>query len=492
MQKYDIFKDISERTGGDIYLGVVGPVRTGKSTFIKRFMDLMVLPNIIDANDRTRAVDELPQSGAGKTIMTTEPKFIPADAVGIRVKEGLEMNVRLVDCVGYAVPGALGYEEEGGPRMVKTPWYDEEIPFQDAAETGTRKVIEEHSTIGLVVVTDGSVTDIQRDSYLGAEERVISELKELNKPFVVVLNSSQPYAQATVELAHKLEQDYDVPVLPLDCAQMSSDDIYRVLEEALYEFPISHVNVNVPKWIQELRYDHWLRFDLENLVTEAVDKINRLRDVDVSLEEMGNSELVGLIRLNEMNLGTGEVNVELEGREGLFYEMLQEETGYTIEDDHTLFKLMKELSVAKKEYDTIAMGYNEAKATGYGIVTPSLDEMELVEPELIRKGGNFGVRLTAKAASYHLIKADITTSITPLIGTEKQCEDLVTYIMGEFEEDPQRIWDTEIFGKSLHELVREGIQGKLYRMPENARDKLRETLQRIANDGSGGLICIII
>ncbi len=492
MQRYDIFRDISERTGGDIYLGVVGPVRTGKSTFIKRFMDLLVLPNIIDINDRTRAVDELPQSGAGKTIMTTEPKFIPAEAVGIRIKEGLELNVRLVDCVGYAVPGALGYEEDGDPRMVKTPWFEEQIPFQDAAETGTKKVIEEHSTIGLVVITDGSITDIQRENYLEAENRVISELKALNKPFVIILNSTQPHAQKTVELAHKLEEQYDVPVLPLDCARMSTDDVYRVLEEALYEFPVNEINVNLPQWLEELHGEHWLRFDLENVVTDAITKVRRLRDIDVSIEEIANSELIGTVKLREMNLGTGVANIDIEGREGLFYEILQEETGYTIDGDHTLFRLMKELAAAKKEYDRIAMGYNEVKATGYGIVTPALDEMVLEEPELIRRGGNFGVRLTARASSYHLIKADITTSITPLIGTEKQCEDLVNYIMSEFEENPQKIWETEIFGKSLHELVREGIHGKLYRMPENAREKLQETLQRIANDGSGGLICIII
>ncbi|MBO8168358.1 MAG: stage IV sporulation protein A [Thermoanaerobacteraceae bacterium] len=492
MERNDIFKDIAERTGGDIYLGVVGPVRTGKSTFIKRFMDLLVLPNIVNPNDRTRATDELPQSGAGKTIMTTEPKFIPAEAVKIRIKQGLDMKVRLVDCVGYTVPGALGYEEEEGPRMVKTPWFEEEIPFQQAAEVGTRKVIQDHSTIGLVVITDGTITDIDRESYLEAETRVIEELKQLNKPFVIILNSIKPYSQTTVALANELEAKYNVPVLPLNCLEMSYDDVYRVLEEALYEFPVNQINVNLPQWIEELNGDHWLRHEFENAVTESIKKVKRLRDIDGSIEELDAKDFVGTVTLRQMDMGTGIADIDMTTREGLFYEVLQEETGYTIDGDHTLFKLIKELSVVKKEYDRVAMGFNEAKATGYGIVSPALDEMELEEPELIKKGGNFGVKLTAKAPSFHLIRADITTSITPLIGTEKQCEELVNYIMSEFEEDPQKIWSTEVFGKSLSELVREGIQGKLYRMPENAREKLQETLQRIANDGSGGLICIII
>ncbi len=492
MERNDIFKDIAERTGGDIYLGVVGPVRTGKSTFIKRFMDLLVLPNIKDANDRVRATDELPQSGAGRTIMTTEPKFIPADAVNINIKQGLDMNVRMVDCVGYSVPGALGYEEEEGPRMVKTPWFEDEIPFQEAAEVGTRKVIEEHSTIGLVVITDGTITDINRDSYLDAETRVIDELNQLGKPFVIVLNSKQPYSQTTAALANELEAKYQVPVLPLNCQEMSSEDVYGVLEEALYEFPVNQIDINLPQWIEELAGDHWLRHAFEDAITLSIKKVKRIRDIDNSLEELDANDYVGAVSLREINMGSGTASIDMATREGLFYEVLEEQTGYSIDGDHTLLKVFKELSTAKKQYDRVAMGYNEAQATGYGIISPGLDDMILEEPELIKKGGNFGVKLTARAPSFHMIKADISTSITPLIGTEKQCEELVNYIMSEFEDDPQKIWGTEVFGKSLSDLVREGIQGKLYRMPENARDKLQETLSRIANDGSGGLICIII
>ncbi|GAW93240.1 stage IV sporulation protein A [Calderihabitans maritimus] len=490
-EKFDIFRDIAERTGGDIYLGVVGPVRTGKSTFIKRFMELLVIPNIKKASDRQRAVDELPQSGAGRTIMTVEPKFIPNEAVEITVKDGLKMKVRLVDCVGYTVDGALGYEEEG-PRMVRTPWFDHEIPFQEAAEVGTRKVIEDHSTIGLVVTTDGSITGIERTNYEEAEGRVISELKELNKPFLVLLNSTHPYDQETVELAHSIEEEHGVPVIPVNVAEITTEDLLNILEEILYEFPVNEVNINLPKWIEQLEATHWLRHKLEEAVRKAVVQVERVRDIDRAVEELANTENVKSVQLKNMNLGNGSATIEMTAEENLFYQILEEITGFEVKGDHDLLKLMKELSVAKREYDKVAYGLNEVRATGYGVVSPSLDEMVLEEPELIRSGGRFGVKLKATAPSYHLIRADITTEITPLIGTEKQCEELVQYIMEEFEENPQKIWETNIFGKSLHELVREGIQGKLYRMPENARVKLQETLERIANEGSGGLICIII
>lgn len=493
MEKHDIFRDIAERTGGDIYLGVVGPARTGKSTFITRFMDLLVIPNIKNPNERDRARDELPQSGAGRTIMTTEPKFIPNEAVEVTVKEGLKMKVRLVDCVGYTVAGAIGYEDEdGGPRMVRAPWFEDAVPFQEAAEVGTRKVIAEHSTIGLVVITDGSITEIPREYYLDAEERVIWELKELQKPFVIILNSAYPYQEHTVALANSLEQHYNVPVVPVNCAEMTDDDVINILEAALYEFPVTEVNITLPRWVEELDGSHWLRARFESAVRDAVGKVARLRDIDGVIEELSTHEFVQKVNLRDMNLGTGAAFIEMSEKEGLFHQVLQEVTGYAIQGNHHLLKLMTELSVAKKEYDKVAYGLQEVKNTGYGITTPSLEEIELAEPELIKQGGRFGVKLKATAPSYHLIKANITTEITPLIGTEKQCEDMVKYMMDEFEGNPQKIWETNIFGKSLYDLVREGIQGKLYRMPENAQVKLQETVERIVNEGSGGLICIII
>ncbi len=492
MEKVDIFKDITERTGGDIYLGVVGPVRTGKSTFIKKFMDLLVLPNITDMYDRERAKDELPQSGGGRTIMTTEPKFIPADAVEINVRNGIVMNVRVVDCVGYAVPGALGYEEEEGPRMVRTPWSDEPIPFQDAAEIGTRKVITDHSTIGIVITTDGSITDIARDSYLESEEKVISELKALDKPFVVVLNTERPFAENTIELAREMEDKYGVPVLPMDCAELTQDDIMQIMEEVLYEFPVAEVNINLPRWIDELEEVHYLRKGFTEAVQAATSEVSRLRDIDGILDKLAAYEYVQDVVLQEMNLGTGVANIEVTVVEGLFDQVLKEMVGIEIEGDHTLLKILRDYTKAKREYDKMSGALAEVQNNGYGVVTPALDEMILEEPELIKQGGRFGVKLKASAPSLHIIRADITTEITPIIGTEKQCEELVRYMLDEFEADPKKLWQSNIFGKSLQDLVREGVQNKLYRMPENAQQKLADTLQRIVNEGSGGLICIII
>ncbi|HHW41959.1 MAG TPA: stage IV sporulation protein A [Syntrophomonadaceae bacterium] len=492
MENISIFRDIAERTGGDVYVGVVGPVRTGKSTFIKRFMELMVLPNIENPVDRERARDELPQSGAGRMIMTVEPKFIPQEAVEISVKNGLKMKVRMVDCVGYTIEGALGYEEESGPRMVMTPWFEEAIPFQDAAEIGTRKVITDHSTIGIVVLTDGSITEIPRENYLEAEERVVGELKELGKPFLVILNTVVPDAPETTDLVRGLEEKYGVPVLPINCAEMTHDDVINILQEALYEFPVQEVNVNLPKWVEELEQTHWLRMDFERAIQEAVRSVNRLRDIDQAVEQISENEFVSTASLEDMNLGTGVAVIDVKAQEGLFHKVLEEVSGLTIAGDHDILRLMRDLSKAKYNYEKVAPALEEVRELGYGVVAPSLDEMVLEEPELIRQGNRFGVRLKASAPSLHIIRADITTEITPIIGTEKQCEELVRYMLEEFEDDPQKIWQRDIFGKSLHELVREGIQNKLHRMPENAQTKLQETVQRIVNEGSGGLICIII
>ena len=494
MEKVDIFKDIAERTGGDIYLGVVGPVRTGKSTFIKRFMDLLVLPNISDVFERERAKDELPQSGAGRTIMTTEPKFIPSDAVEIIVRDAIHMNVRLVDCVGYSVEGALGYAAEDGeePRMVKTPWSEESIPFQEAAEIGTRKVINDHSTIGIVITTDGSITEIGREAYLDAEERVIAELRQLGKPFVVVMNTTRPYAEHTMELCRSLEEKYSIPVIPVDCQEMTSEDIMQILEEVLYEFPVAEVNIELPKWVEELDANHPVRASFEETVRHAVEGIQKIRDIDRALDALGECPHAQDVLLKEMNLGTGIANIEMTAIDGLFKKVLQELTGLDIEGEHNLLRLVLDYSKAKKEWDKLSAAIEEVQSNGYGVVTPQLEEMFLEEPELVKQGGHYGIKLKASAPSLHILRADVTTEITPLIGTEKQAEELVKYILDEFENDPKKVWESNIFGKSLHDLVREGIQNKLYRMPENAQRKLQDTLQRIVNDGNGGLICIII
>ncbi|MEN6413683.1 MAG: stage IV sporulation protein A [Veillonellales bacterium] len=491
MEKFDLFRDIAERTGGDIYIGVVGPVRTGKSTFIKRFMETMVLPNITDPYDKERAKDELPQSAAGKTIMTTEPKFIPNEAVEINIKDNVNVRVRVVDCVGYTVDGALGYEEEDGPRMVLTPWYDHEIPFQEAAEVGTRKVIAEHSTIGIVITTDGTVTDLSREKYLAAEERVVKELKELEKPFLLILNTNQPTNKETRELVAKLETAYDVPVIPVDCAQLNHDDIYAILQEVLYEFPVKEVNISLPKWVEELDTEHWLRQKFDGSVHEVLQYVRRLRDIDRAIDDLSGYDFVADVILHDMDLGSGLAVIEITARNDLFYQVLEELTGFTITGEHHLLRLMKDLAVAKREYDKLAGALEQVQQTGYGIVQPQLDEMILEEPEIIRTGNRFGVRLRAMAPSLHIIKTDVQAEISPIIGTEKQSEELVQYLMREFEGEPEKIWRTNLFGKSLNALVREGIQNKLSSMPENAQTKLKDTLQKIVNDGSGGLICII-
>ena len=488
----NLFRDISERTGGDIYIGVVGGVRTGKSTFIKRFMELLVIPNIPNIYDRERARDELPQAGTGKTVTTTEPKFVPAEAVEIVLDPGVKLRVRLVDCVGYRVAGALGYDEEDVPRLVTTPWFEEPIPFEEAAEVGTRKVIQDHSTIGIVMTTDGTITNLPRESYVEAEERVIQELKDLDKPFVVILNSTRPHALETVQLAEELTKKYDVPVLTIDVLQMSERDVYNVLGEVLYEFPVSEVNITLPPWVDELGSEHWLHQKFETAVRDAVKKVRRVRDIQGVTATLKEQDFVGDVILQETNLGTGTASIKLTAAEGLFYRILSEITGYSVESDQNILSLMRDFALAKHEYDKLATALDEVRRVGYGVVAPRLEEMNLEEPELIRQGNRFGVRLKASAPSLHIIRADITTEITPIIGTERQCEELVRFILTEFEDNPQRIWESELFGKSLHELVREGIQNKLHRMPENAQVKLQETLKRIVNDGSGGLICIII
>ncbi|MCT2537391.1 stage IV sporulation protein A [Aquibacillus koreensis] len=492
MERVDIFKDISKRTNGDIYLGVVGAVRTGKSTFIKRFMEQVVLPNISDEGDRARAQDELPQSAAGKTIMTTEPKFVPNQAVAVRVDEGLEVNVRLVDCVGYTVKGAQGFEDENGPRMINTPWYEEPIPFHDAAEIGTRKVIQEHSTMGVVVTTDGSIADIPREDYEESEERVVDELKEVGKPFIMVVNSVQPYHQDTEALRQELAEKYDIPVLAMSVESMTDHDVYNVLREALYEFPVLEVNVNLPSWVMVLNEDHWLRESYQVAIQETVKDIKRLRDVDRVVGNFDEYDYIDRAQLAGMEMGEGVAEIDLQAPDYLYDQVLKEIVGEEIRGKDHLLELMQDFANAKREYDQVADALQMVKQTGYGVAAPSLSDMALDEPEIIRQGSRFGVRLKAVAPSIHMIKVEVESEFAPIIGTEKQSEELVRYLMQDFEEDPLSIWQSDIFGRSLSSIVREGIQAKLSLMPENARYKLKETLERIINEGSGGLIAIIL
>ncbi|CAG7641279.1 stage IV sporulation protein A [Paenibacillus allorhizosphaerae] len=492
MEKVDIFKDIAERTGGDIYLGVVGAVRTGKSTFIKRFMESIVLPNIQNEADRIRATDELPQSAAGRTIMTTEPKFVPNNAVQLHVAEGLNVNVRLVDCVGYVVEGAKGYEDENGPRMINTPWFEEAIPFQEAAEIGTRKVIQEHATLGVVITTDGSIAEIPRASYVDAEERIITELKEVGKPFIVIVNSTKPQSDSVQELRGQLQAKHDVPVVAMSVANMQEEDMMSVLREVLYEFPVHEVNVNLPSWVMVLEENHWLRSNFESSVRETVQDIRRLRDVDRVVNNFEEYEFVDKAALAGMNMGQGIAEIDLYAPDELYDRILMEVVGVEIRGKDHLLQLMQEFTHAKREYDHFAEALEMVKTTGYGIAPPSLAEMALDEPELIRQGSRFGVRLKATAPSIHMIRVDVESEFSPIIGTEKQSEELVRYLMQDFEENPLKIWESDIFGRSLHSIVREGIQGKLAMMPDNARYKLQETLGRIINEGSGGLIAIIL
>lgn len=487
-----IYEDIAKRTDGDIYIGVVGPVRTGKSTFIKKFMDLLVLPAIEGEHRRERAQDELPQSAAGRTIMTTEPKFIPNEAVEVHLDGGAAMKVRMIDCVGYMVDGALGGTEDGETRMVKTPWFSEEIPFDKAAEIGTQKVIREHSTIGLVITTDGTITEIDRENYLPAEERVISELRELGKPFVVILNSTQPYSGTCQTIRAEMEQKYGVPVLPLNCAMLDRDDINGIIERVLFEFPLSEIAIDLPGWIDALDEGDEIKSALLSAISDSMHDVTRVRHMDKMLDDITACPYAEKTHMQEINLGNGHVRFSVSAPQGLFYEVLSRATGLTINGDEMLMNVMQELAAAKKKYDKLEYALHEVEETGYGIVTPDIDDLHLEEPEIVRHGGRFGIRLRASAPSIHMLRADVETEVSPIVGTEKQSEELVQYLLSEFEVDPKKIWESNLFGKSLHALVNEGLHNKLYRMPEAAQGKLRETLERIINEGSGGLICIIL
>ncbi len=491
MEQFDLYKDISQRTNGDIYIGVVGPVRSGKSTFIKKFMDLQILPNITDENEKQRALDELPQSASGKTIMTTQPKFVPNEAIRIDLDEHTAFNVRLVDCVGYLIDGILGHTEDDMPRMVRTPWSEEDIPFEKAAEIGTRKVICDHSTIGVVITSDGSFTGIPRSSYIDAEERVIGELKAIGKPFIVILNTNEPYSVDTQKLQLALEEKYNIPVLPTDVSQMELPDIQALLEKVLFEFPLRQLRIRIPRWIQALDCDHPLMQEILSTLT-LQGETKKMRDYSQLLNSFEPTENVVGLTLNSVLLGEGAVTYDLQVKPDLFYNILGQECGYEIKGDYHLIALMRDLISAKKEYDRIAEALEQVRTTGYGIVSPSMDEMTLEEPKIVRQGGQFGVKLKASAPSLHIMQVDIDTEVNPIVGSEKQSEDLVKYLMSEFESDPKRIWESNMFGKSLHGLVMEGLEAKLTNMPLEARRKMQRTMERIVNDGSGGLICILL
>lgn len=492
MKDTNVYKDIAARTGGDIYIGVVGPVRTGKSTFIKKFMETLVIPNIDNEHKQRRAKDELPQSAAGKTIMTTEPKFVPEEAAEISLDGETVLKVRLIDCVGYIVPSSIGYFENNAPRMVLTPWYKEEIPFNMAAELGTDKVIAEHSTIGLVITSDGSISDIPREEYHEAEQRVIAELKSIDRPFAVILNCTDPKSPSAASTASNMEKEYGVPVIPLNCLDMTENDIKAVLSDVLGRFPIREIALDIPSWLTSLSAEHWLRKSvLEPAVAAArtVEKISEVRNI---IPEVEACEHIKEVAVKNIDLGSGRADVTIMLKPELFYRVLSEETGIEIEGESALMPEIKKLAEIKKSYDRIKGAIEQVEAVGYGIVMPSIDELTLEEPEIVHQGGRYGVKLRASAPSIHMMRADITTEVAPIVGSEKQSEELVRYLLDEFEEDPKKIWESNIFGKSLHELVNEGLHTKLARMPQEARLKLQETISRIINEGCSGLICIIL
>ena len=493
MENLNIYEDIAKRTQGDIYIGVVGPVRTGKSTFVKTFMDKMVIPRIENSFKKERAKDELPQSGSGKSIHTMEPKFIPNEAIEINLNENIKFKVRLVDCVGYIVDEALGYLEGESPKMVKTPWFEEEIPFEEAAEIGTRKVIMDHSTVGVVVTTDNSFTGIDRESYVEAEERVILDLKSINKPFIVVLNTKHPNTVETQELKANLEEKYDVPVVAIDIAKMDEEDIEKLFKRVLTEFPVKELNIDLPSWINNLDPKHWLKENFISLIKDMSQDINKISDIKkISSYMTEQDEYLSGIEILETSLGNGKSRLKFNVNNNIFYKILSEICNEEITDEGKLLELVEDLYKSKIEYDKVEKALNDVRETGYGLVAPQLSEMKFEEPEIIRQGTRYGVKLKASAPSLHLIKADIQTEISPIMGTESETEELVKSLLEQFENDPSSMWQSNMFGKSLEVLVKEGLQNKLYKMPEDVQAKIQKTLQKIVNEGSGGLICIIL
>ena len=493
MEEFDIYKDISERTGGDIYIGVVGPVRAGKSTFITNFMEKLVVPNVEDEHEKARMTDELPQSAAGKTVMTTQPKFVPSEAVRLNLADNVEVNVRLVDCVGYMIDGAVGHLDGEKPRMVRTPWSDEEIPFTQAAEIGTRKVIADHSTVGVVMTSDGSIaTELPRSAYVAAEERAVGELKGLGKPFVVVLNSTVPGSNETMKLAESLSEKYGACVVPMDVLNLSEEDIRKLFENLLMEFPLRMIDVRLTKWLRALPADNKIIASLNDKLAEVSAKMSKMSDYAMALTLVEDSEFFEEAFVEKVELGTGKIICTVRPKEGLFYEALSEECGVEINDEFALISSLKQLVHAKREYDKLSAALEEVRETGYGVVTPALEEMTLEEPEIVKQGSRFGVKLKPRAPSLHINHEDLEADVSPIVGTEQQSEELVKSLLSEFESDPKGIWETNMFGKSLHMLVNEGLNNKLSSMPTDTQRKMRRTLSRIINEGKGGVICILL
>ena len=492
MEKFDIYKDIAKRTNGDIYIGVVGPVRTGKSTFISQFMQKLVVPNISNKLQKQIATDEMPQSADGKMIMTTQPRFIPANAVKVQFKNKSTANVRLIDCVGYMVEGALGHEENDKPRLIKTPWDEKEIPFENAAEIGTKKVIAEYSTIGVVVTTDGSFGELKRENYVQAENKTINELKKLNKPFIIVLNCKKPKEQSSIELANSLENKHGVPVICVNALEMEIDDISMIIERLLMQFPMVSFNVNLPKWMQALPSENSIIAEIIQGVKSSSLNMQKMCDFSELNDAFDDSENISRIRLKELRLGEGVSEYEIEPKEGLYYSVLSKQCGEQIADDFELMRYIKSFAAEKKKYVKIKSALEDAEQSGYGVVLPTIEEMNLEEPVLVKQGGRYGVKLKASAPSLHIMKVDVNTEVAPTVGTEKQGEDLVNFIMNKFEDNPAGIWETNMFGKSLHDLVNEGLAGKLTAMPKEAQSKMRKTLTRIVNENKGGIICILL
>ncbi len=491
MEKIDIIKSITNRTGGEIYLGVVGAVRTGKSTFIKKVIENLVVPNIEDEYERKRCLDEIPQSAQGKTIMTTEPKFVPSNAAKIKIDD-FTANVKLIDCVGYVIPEAKGYEDENGPRKVRTPWYDEEIPFIEAAEIGTEKVIKDHSSIGIVVTTDGSIGEISRNSYVEAEERVVSELKEIGKPFIVILNSVHPMLPETENLADNLRNSYGVPVLPISVENMTERDIYNILKEALYEFPVVEVKVEMPDWIACLNHNHWLKKIYIDKIKESVVEVDKVKDIEHITSHFNDCEYISKAYLSNVDTSTGEITVTLQAPNTLYNQVLKEIIGVDVGNKADLLMLFQNYNEAKKEYDQIKTALKMVKTTGYGVASPTLADMKLETPEIIKQGSRYGIKLKAVAPSIHMIRVDVESTFEPIIGSELQSKELINYLMKDYDVDPSNIWKSEIFGRSLDVIVKEGIQAKLSLTPENARYKLQQTLTKLVNKGSGNLFAIVL
>lgn len=491
MEKQEIIKNIAARSGGDIYLGVVGAVRTGKSTFIKRMVETLIVPNIEDEYERKRALDEIPQSAAGKTIMTTEPKFVPNNAATIHIDE-VSCNIRLIDCVGYVIDKAVGAEDENGPRMVKTPWYNEEIPFIEAAEVGTEKVIKDHSTIGIVVTTDGSIGEFNRNDYLEAENRVISELQEIGKPFIVILNSVHPTLPETERLADSLKEEYNVPVIPISVEAMNEKDMYNILKEALYEFPVLEVKVNMPEWIAILNHDHPVKKEYINCIKESVVEVDKLRDIETITSHFIDHEMIEKSYLSEVDPSTGIVTVNLMAPASLYNKTLTEIINVDVKNKADLLSLFQDFNIAKKEYDQIKYALKMVKQTGYGVATPSIEDMKLNTPEIVKQGPRYGVKLKAVAPSIHMIRVDVESTFEPIIGSEVQSKELIDYLMKDHKTEPTSIWKSEIFGRSLDAIVQEGIQSKINLMPDNIRYKLQQTLSKVVNKGSNNMIAIVI